>query len=756
MTGLNVLRLLPKCALLLTLAAAINLALAADQPAASTEWQKAVQLQQQNGNNDPTNLKAALSSATQQPATSTSTSVPAKSSLHVSAVATTSTRTQPTKISGTSSKPAPQAHIWNLKDADLLQVIAEVARETGKNFIVDPQVSGKVTIISTRPLAPAAVYQMFLSTLQVLNFAAVPAGNATKIIALHDASREAGKVFSGAVPEGGAMVVDVIPLHYISAIQLVPILNPLIPTWATVSAVVTANSIIVSGSQSVVNRVYQIIERVDTPSSNGVDVIPMQYSIADDVAKELTDLIQSARSYGEMVNAAISSDERSNSILLSGNASARLRLKILISQLDQPGSNGMGDTQVIHLHYIQVQDILPILRGMADQNPGSAGASASSPTSMSSSSSDSSSSSSASGTGGLTSGYSNFTNQVQTITNAELNSGAVGSTGTNGKPQQTIITGDVTNNALIITAPNGMMLKLKSVISRLDTRPQQVLVQGVIAEVDASKAQNFGIQWGSNAVDGGQSPLGPTNAFAATGGMGVGLIQDGDFRAVVQALATDTSSNVLSTPSITVLNNGHADIEVGQTISETTGQYQTPSNGGTGNGEPYIQYQDKNVGLTLTVTPQISGDDTIRMAIDQTNSAVIPDSTTDINPNPETTQEKISTSVLINNGQILVLGGLMDSHLEKVVQKVPLLGDIPLIGLIFRHNTDTNVKKVLLIFLRPIVINTPDQANSLSLDRYNFLRDRQILTENGQSDFTAGSTLMSPNGIDLPVPFSKP
>ncbi|MBX9704622.1 MAG: hypothetical protein K5Q00_00075, partial [Gammaproteobacteria bacterium] len=421
MTGLNVLRLLPKCALLLTLTAAIGFASAADQPATSSEWQKAVQLQQQKGTTtDPTNLKAALGAvATQQPTTST---VPATASSRVIATTTKSTRTQPIKISANSNRPAPQAHVWNLKDADLMQVIAEVARETGKNFIVDPQVSGKVTIISTKPLAAAEVYQMFLSTLQVLNFAAVPAaGNVTKIIPLHDAGREPGAVYSGAAPEGGAMVVDVIPLQYISAIQLVPILNPLIPTWATVSSVVTANSLIVSGSQSVVNRVHQIIERVDTPASNGVDVIPMQYSIADDVAKELTDLIQSARSYGEMVNVAISSDERSNSILLSGNAPARLRLKVLISQLDQPGSNGMGDTQVIHLHYIQVQDILPILRGIADQNPGTAGASSSSPVSMQSSSSENSSG----GSGGLTSDYSNFTNQVQSITNAELNSGAV-------------------------------------------------------------------------------------------------------------------------------------------------------------------------------------------------------------------------------------------------------------------------------------------------------------------------------------------
>jgi general secretion pathway protein D len=591
--------------------------------------------------------------------------------------------------------------------------------------------------------------------LHVLGYAAVPAGDIVKIIPLRDAGRESVKVIgNNSTVSGDSIVVQIIPLKYISAIQLVPILNPLIPSWANVSAVTTANSIIISGTASVVQRVNNIIARVDTPAANGVDVISLQYASSEDVAKELDKLIQASRAYGDTVSAAISADDRSNSILLSGNQATRLRLKVLISQLDQAGSNGLGDTQVIHLHYIQVQDILPILRGIAHQNPGSIGSSAGTPINSGSNSSSSYGSNSS-----LDSGDNGFTNQVQSISNAELNSGAVSGDGTK---QQTVITGDVTNNALIITAPNAMMNKLKNVIARLDVRPEEVLVQGVIAEVDASKAQSLGIQWGSQALSGadssGNSVLGPTSAFAATGGMGVCFITDGSLRGVAQLLGSDSGSNILSTPSITVLNNGHADIEVGKTFSELTGNYQ-PS--GNSNSNPFQQFSDKSVGLALRVTPQITGDDSIRLAIDQSNSSIINDSdstnssSNSINPNPSTNQEKISTSVLVNNGQILVLGGLMSAQKEKVTTKVPFLGDIPLLGWAFKHTEDRNVKKDLLIFLRPIVISNPEQASELSKKRYEFMRDRQILNANGQGQFTADSVLMSPGGVKLPVPFAQ-
>lgn len=660
-------------------------------------------------------------------------------------------KTAPVK-SSTNSGSGKNQHLWNLKDVDILKVIAEISRETGKNFVINPQVTGKVTLISSTPLSADEIYQAFLSTLGVLGYAAVPSGNIIKIIPTRDASRE-GRIMTSHIPIGDTVVVQVIPLRYVSAIQLVPILNPLVPTWASVSAVSTANTLVISGTSTVVARITSIVSRIDTPAANGVDVVPLQYATAEDVSKELVNLIQSARSYGETVNAAVSADDESNSIMLTGNASTRLRLKVLISQLDQSGANGLGDTQVISLHYIQVQDILPILRGIAKQN--STITAANTPLTPANPTTNNGSNSS----GGLNSDYDGFTNQVQSITNAELNSGAI--TGDSSK-QQTVITGDVTNNALIITAPTAMMNKLKNVISRLDIRPEQVLVQGIIAEVDASKARNLGIQWGSAALAGadssGNTPLGPTAPFPATGGLGVGFIQAGDLRGLVELLGSDSSSNILSTPSITVLNNGHADIEVGKTFSETTGQYQPT---GQTNNNPFVQYQDKNVGLILRVTPQITGDNSIRLAIDQTNSSIISDSSTltsgnaQANPNPSTNQEKISTTVLVNDGQVLVLGGLINSQKEKITTQVPIIGDIPLIGWLFKHDTDQNIKKDLLVFLRPIVITDPTQASQISKARYDFIRDREILSEHDMSQYDASSTLMSQNKMELPVPFSK-
>lgn len=655
-----------------------------------------------------------------------------------------SSRTQAVSIKPKTTQKKSSKHLWNLQNVDIMKVIAEVSQETGKNFIVDPQVSGKVTIVSSTALNSDAIYQVFLSTLQVLGYAAVPSGHIIKIMPLRDANRLGSGVMNPHTPQGDNIIVQVIPLHYVSALQLVPILNPLIPTWANVAAVTTANSLIVSGTDAVVNRVMGIVQHVDTPAANGVDVITLQYATAENVATEINKLIESSRAYGDTVDAAVSADDRSNSLMITGNRSARLRIKVLVTQLDQGGPDGMGDTQVLHLHYIQVQDILPILRGIAHQNSNSASA----PVSTIPVSSDSNN-------GSMGGNQSSFSNQVQSITNAQLNSGAV--TGDTAK-QPIVITGDVTNNALIITAPSAMMFKLKNVVSHLDVRPEQVLVQGIIAEVDASKAQNLGIQWGSSALSGsdssGNSSLGPTTAFAATGGLGVGFIQSGNLRGLVQLLGSNTGSNILSTPSITVLNNGHADIEVGKTISETTGEYQ-PTTGTPTN--PFTQFQDKNVGLVLRVTPQITGDNSIRLAIDQTNSSIISDTdSSSSNPNPSTNQEKISTSVLVNNGQVLVLGGLISSQKEEVVSQVPFLGDIPILGYLFKHTESQNVKKDLLVFLRPIVITNPEQANEISKQRYEFIRDRQILNGNHMGEFTASSTLMSATGVQLPVPFSDP
>ena len=638
-------------------------------------------------------------------------------------------------------------HLWNLQNADINRVVAEISRETGKNFIVSPQVQGKVTIISSHPMGPKESYQVFLSTLRVLGYAVVPDGKNLKIVPSRDAANQAQLTDSMHPGVGDQVVVRAIPIYYVSAMQLVPALRPLVPTWGQLNAYSPSNSIIASGTAENIQRIASIIKQVDTPAANGIDVMHLQHAIADDVVKEVNKLILAARANGANTDATLSADEQSNTVLISGNETSRLRLKVLIAKLDDESLNDSNNTQVVYLKYIQVKDMLPILKAMVHQNVSysmSSGAA-----NYSSSGNDSSSTGST-----LQQASAQFTAAANSqINNATLNGG---SGAANDKSKITIV-GDVTNNALVITAPTTMMMKLKRVVNKLDVEPQQVLVQGIIAEVDAETAKQIGIQWGTGGRD--AKSLGITGAAASAyafngNGFGIGFLKKGDMRALVQLLSTDTNANLVSTPSITVLNNSPADIEVGQTYSEISAEYTGPS--GTGNNYlPPNTYSDKQIGLTLRVIPQVTGSHSVRLIINQTNSAIISGATTGGSPNPNTSTESLNTQVMVNNGQVLVLAGLINSQDTKVESKVPILGDIPLIGRLFRSSGTTTKKKDLMIFLRPIIINGKERMAQLTKQKYEFMRDVAILNAGNKGHLIASSILASNKPVQLPTPFHQ-
>lgn len=666
----------------------------------------------------------------------------------------------PVSVSST-TKPAATSpviakHTWNLQGVDIKSVITEISRETGKNFILDPQVQGNVTIISSHPMGPAEAYQVFLSTLRVMGYAVVPDGNNLKIVPARDAANQSRLATNANPGKGDEAVVRVVPVKYVSAMQLIPALRPLLPTWGNVTAYAPSNTVILSGSAGNVQRITQIIHEVDSPSANGIDVVHLQHAVASDLVKEINQLILSARANGSGTNASLSADDQSNSILVSGDEVSRLRLKVLIAKIDSEDGSSNNNTQVVYLKYIQVKDILPILKGMVNQ---SVSYSMSSGGANYSSGGSNSSSTSSSGSYGDSLGHASA--QFTAAANSQINNATLNSnSGSADNKSKISIVGDVTNNALVITADPTTMMRLRNVIDKLDVAPQQVLVQGVIAEVDAQTAQQIGIQWGTGGTNQGTDALGiagtsvPSYAFAG-GGLGVGFLKSGDMRALLALLSTDTNSNIVSTPSITVLNNSPADIEVGQSVYDVSGNYQ-PSSGNEGPNQPYITYTPKQVGLTLKVIPQITGQHSVRLVIDQQNSSVINDAQTDSNnPNKPTTEEKITTQVMVNDGQVLVLGGLISSQDSKVLNKVPVLGDIPILGHLFRNQSTQRTKKDLMIFLRPIIIKNDQQVDKITHNRYDFMRDMAILNKEGHGHMIASSTLVSRHPVQLPSPFAS-
>lgn len=646
-------------------------------------------------------------------------------------------------------------HLWNLQDVDIKRVVAEMSRETGKNFILDPQVQGKISIISSHPMGAEESYQVFLSSLRLLGYSVVPDGRNLKIVPNRDAANQSIVVNAQNPGMGDEAVVRVVPVRYVVATQLVPALRPLMPTWGNMSVYQPTNSLILSGSADNVQRLADIVRQVDTPDSNGIDIIHLEHAVADDVVDEVNKILLVAKANGSNPSASLSSDSQSNSILVGGDAPTRLHLKVLIAKLDTQNASGTDNTQVIYLQYIQVKDILPILKGMVNQTVSYA--------LTMSMANYSQGQGNQQGSGGSTFGQPSpqFLAAANSLmNNATLNSSIIP---VSDKNKVTIV-GDVTNNALVVSANPTLMMQLKRVIKKLDVPPRQVLVQSVIAEVDMQTAQELGIQWGTgvpqtNATTNqpGNDSGGAASNYSYSGGMGVGFIQSGDLRALVEMLQTDSNSNIVSTPSVTVLNNSPADIEVGEDISQVSAQYPSGYQPGQGSYPPPTTYNDKQIGLTLQVIPQIMGDQSVRLIIDQENSALIDDAqTTANNPNQPTTDEQISTQVLVNDGQILVLGGLIDAQDSDTVHKVPILGDIPLIGRLFQSHSSHTVKRDLMIFLRPIVIENQAQTNQITKNRYDFMRDVAILNGNDQSEFIASSTLpMRHNQSSLPTPFDS-
>ncbi|MFI4895832.1 MAG: type II secretion system secretin GspD [Steroidobacterales bacterium] len=627
-------------------------------------------------------------------------------------------------------QPSTQRITPNFKDADITQIIEAVSMATGKNFIVDPRVRAQVTMLSSTPMTPDQFYQAFLAILQVHGFVAVPAGNIIKIVPDANMRQYAANDLPDHVSSSSdEMVTQVLAVQNINASQLVPVLRPLMPQNAQLSAVTGANILILSDRASNVNRMMRIIARIDQVGSADIDVIPLQSATAADTARVLTTLL--AQTGEAATGVKVVADDRSNSILVSGDSNLRLRIRTLVTHLDTPIDTGTT-TQVRYLRYSDAEDLAGRLK---EQLSGS-------------------------GTSGANSTMNKLLerNTTQPQPNAQGNTprpsdiaaaNAAASANAGGAATLSLAGGTATiwadkaTNSLVITAGQRTLRAVNAVIDKLDIRRAQVLVQAIIVSVAVDKTADLGVNWAVDAaatgaaIGGFIAPIGgssiidlyndattPANLASnpptgTTIGIGKLTASGVNFAAILRALQSDTRTNIIATPQVVTRDNQEAKMEVAQEVPFLTGQYSTTN----GTGSAFQTIEREEVGTILTVTPTINEGEAVllKLQIESSSLAGATAGAVDL----VTNKNVITTSVLIKDGNTLVLGGLIQDNVSNSDTSVPLLGRIPLLGELFRARNTSKSKSDFLIFLQPHILRDDRQAAIETDAKYNYLRDEQ-------------------------------
>lgn len=630
----------------------------------------------------------------------------------------------------TTTAPVASTRLWNLQDADILSVINEVSQETGKNFVVDPRVNGKITLISSKPLRKGEVYQVFLSVLGILGYSAIPSGNVVKIVPNMESAEQATRVATNQSPgKGDEVVVRVVPLQNVSATQLISVLRPMLPQWSNIAAYTPGNVLILLGRASNLDRIVSIIQDVDQASSSAIQIIQLKHASAAQVATVLNNLQTAARASGDTSSVSIAVDERSNSILLGGPKSSRIRMRVLVSQLDAPATTPSGNTEVIYLRYLEAKTFAPLLSKIANN------------------------------IAGKDAGHYEATTAVAPAPSASGGAGASASATTSSSTTSSnYIQAEPSTNSIIITAPPSLMQALKSVVAKLDIRPAQVLVEAIIAEIDESSIESLGIQWGSVQPSGEISQSnGTPGSFPNFGAGVVGIMPYVKIQSVLSVLKNQTGVDILSTPQIMVLDNQKATIEIGQMVPTQIGSYATTNT--TSTVTPFNTTDYKNVTLKLDVTPQINLGSSVRLKLNLKNDTLQ-------NPqNPGATPlintSKIQNSVIINSEDVLVLGGLISNTDNQSINKVPILGDTPIIGPLFQQKTSNQQKKNLMVFIKPIIFTNTDESMNITHMKYNAIRSVQANYRDDLRTIGDEPSLDSrlppwKNTKDLPSPFGNP
>jgi general secretion pathway protein D len=634
--------------------------------------------------------------------------------------------------------------LLNFVNAEIEAVARAMATITGRNVLVDPRVKGTMSLSTERAVPAAVAYNQFLAALRLQGYAVVESAGLAKVVPEAEAKLQSGAV-STSTPRAasGQIVTQIFRLNHENANNLVPILRPLISPNNTINVNPGNNSLVITDYGDNLARMSRIIAALDVPSGTDVEVIKLSHSLATDVLPLLTRLTDGAvagpgvpgqAAAGGAQRLTVLAEPRTNALILRAPSQAQLSLvRALVAQLDQPTSGGdTGNIYVVHLKNAEAVRVATTLRAALAANPASASASAggsgggASPIARTG----------AGATGGA--GGAGGASQAST---APTSQAAAPSTGGN-------IQADPASNSLIITASEPQYRQIKAVIDMLDTRRAQVFVESLIAEVNADKAADFGIQWqgalgkdgdrnvgvlGTNFGSGGNNIIdlalaaasgGTTGARPGTGG-NFGVLSNIGGTYVLGFLArflqTNGDGNILSTPNLLTLDNEEAKIVIGQNVPFVTGQFTNTGGGNNGSVNPFQTIERKDVGLTLRVKPQISENGTIKMDIFQEVSSV--DAASRNSPSGLITNKRsIESSVLVQDGGIVVLGGLLQDEFSNNQEKIPLLGDVPILGNLFRSESRSRRKTNLMVFLRPVVVRDAQATENLSLDRYDIMR----------------------------------
>jgi general secretion pathway protein D len=637
----------------------------------------------------------------------------------------------------------PDMVTLNFVNADIEGVVKAVGEITGKNFVLDPRVKGTVNIISAKPISRSLVYQVFLSALRLQGFAAVEDRGMVMIVPEIEAKTHHSPTFGPQQSRrGGGQIVEtqVFRLQHESAAQLMPVLRPLITPNNSITAYPSSNTLVVTDYASNLQRIAKIIESVDQPVDSGSIMIPLEHASALDVAQTIGHLLaEPARAADPTSRLTVAADARSNSVLATAGDPARLRrVRELVAMLDTPTSAG-GNIHVIYLKNADATKLADVLRSIYTGESTTAPTHASTPLG---------------------------TNAPKQAASAQA-----------GSSQPGIIQADPATNSLIITAPDAVYNNLRATVEKLDVRQAQVYVQALIAEVSANKAAEFGIQWqdlaaagkstaqviggtnfgtaGQNILSISQNPAGAAqglNLGVMKGTVTIGGVQILNMGLLMRALETDADANILSTPTLLTLDNEEAKIVIGQNVPFITGSYAVSAAATT--PTPFQTIERKDVGITLKIKPQISEGDTVRLQISQEVSSV------DNSSNPAgiiTNKRSVDSTVLVNDGQIVVIGGLIQDTVSDGVNKVPGLGDLPLIGSLFRYTTRSRKKTNLMIFLRPTVLRTAARADSITDERYKYIMGEQLKSKQSGTDIRDfGSPRLPPLPSSPPAAPDKP
>jgi len=560
----------------------------------------------------------------------------------------------------------------NMRDVDIRDFIEQISSIGGQTFVVDPRVKGQVTVIAQTPLSLAEVYQLFLSVMATHGFAVLPQGVQTAIVPNAEARAEAGI--------GGNLETRVLQVQHASASELVALIRPLVAGYGHLAAVPSANSLIVSDRPANIARIEEVLRQLDGGHQRDYSIYDLRHIWVRDAAQVLGDSLK--RGQADAGATQVIADHRANRLILLGPPQARARLLRLVQSLDTPSSRS-SNTRVIRLRYGDAKNLAGTLGELAE-------------------------------------------NMV-----------APDASG-NARPRQVMIRADESLNALVILAEPDMLGALEDLVRQLDVPRAQVLVEAAIIEMSGDVSEALGVQW---AIDGRNGGLGGVNfsntglsigtllgalssddpgrlASALPNGAIVGVGND-NFGALITALSATGKSNLLSTPTLLTLDNQPAEILVGQNVPFQTGSYTTT---GDGSSNPFTTIEREDIGVSLKITPHINDGSTLRLEIEQEISTLVNAPTGIQVADVITNKRSIKSTILADDGQVIVLGGLIQDDVTQSMSKVPLLGDIPLLGRLFRSSRDNRVKRNLMVFLRPSVTRDGTGLSSLSLGKYQEMR----------------------------------